>query len=170
MPIRKINERGQSAIEFVLVFAFGLGLVFLFVNLAINTTSGYLVHYVNFMAARAYMVEDRGIDTDDFDIARQKAIEVFNSYNIQDFGVDANFKVQTHLDGHPLFTGTITQFRKKLSSLPLVGGGDSALFYSESFLGKEPLRNSCYKSTCTAVTGGAQGCKRVGIVLYDNGC
>mgnify|MGYP001384050434 CR=1 FL=1 len=48
------DESGQAAIEFVLTIAFGLGIVFLYVNFAFNYTVGYAVHYATFMAARTF--------------------------------------------------------------------------------------------------------------------
>lgn len=168
------NEKGQSAVEFILTFAFAAGMTFLFVNQAINLTSGYLMHYVNFMASRAYLVSDSGIAARGSNLAeaRRDAEKAFEYYKVEDFGIKADLTVQTKDQGNALFTGTVTQFQKRLSSLPVVGGGESALFYSESFLGKEPLRFSCYQMVCAAMTGSYDACdpEQTNMVLYDNGC
>jgi hypothetical protein len=170
------NEKGQSAVEFILTFAFALGLTFLFVNQAINLTAGYLNHYVNFMASRTYLVHEVGVDNKSSGIsaARAEAIKVFKSYPIKKFGVDATFEVLTSDQGSGLFNGTIAKFKRPLSSLPVVGAGEDALFYSESFLGKEPLRITCAEMVCAAMTGSRSECRASGddidIVLYDNGC
>lgn len=175
MHIHK-NEEGQSAIEFVLTFAFALGITLLFVNQALNLTSGYLNHYVNFMSSRAYLVHETGIDnvTTNMNASVDQARDVFNGYPIQNFGIKAAFEVITLDKGSPLFSGTVSQFEKSLSSLPVVGGGEKALFYSESFLGKEPLRITCSQMVCAAITGNpgecAQNAENIDIVLYDNGC
>ncbi len=170
------NEKGQSAIEFILTFAFALGLTFLFVNQALNLTSGYLNHYVNFMSSRAYLVHETGVDnvSTNTSASVEHATDVFNGYPMENFGITAEFEVITARKGSPLFSGTVSQFKKSLSSLPIVGGGEKALFYSESFLGKEPLRITCAEMICAAMTGNVGECQQrsesIDIVLYDNGC
>lgn len=170
------NENGQSAIEFILTFSFALGLTFLFVNQAINLTGGYFAHYVNFMAARTYFVHEVGIDVKETNISRAKQLagEVFDSYPLKNFGVNADFKVISANENNAVFTGTVLSFEKALSSLPVVGGREKALFYSEAFLGKEPVRATCMQMVCAAITGNQNECKtkyeNMDIVLYDNGC
>lgn len=170
------KESGQSAIEFILTFGFGLGVTFLFVNQAINMTSGYLVHYVNFMAARAYMVHETGVHNKEsvLNASRDHASFVAKSYDIGSVGVKADFNVISIHEGSGLFNGTVMKFEKKLSAMPMVGGGKKALFYSESFLGKEPTRLTCAEMICAAMTGNPSSCEgdkqNMDIVLYDNGC
>ncbi len=178
-PILK-NEDGQSAIEFILTFMFALGLVFVFLNQAINYTAGYLNHYVNFMAARTYLVADSGVNVSStaLNFAASAAEDKFNSYDLPSFGIastdGSSFEVITPIVGNGLFTGTVSQFTKRLSSLPVIGGGASAQFYSESFLGKEPTRITCYEMVCAAMTGSATSCASLAggtdFVLFDNGC
>lgn len=167
------NEKGQSAVEFILTFAFALGLTFLFVNQAINLTAGYLNHYVNFMASRAYLVHETGVNNRATEIraAAGAATDVFKSYPLKKFGVDATFEVLTSDKGSGLFNGTISKFKRPLSSLPVIGAGEDAQFYSESFLGKEPLRITCADMICASITGSTSQCSdTVDMVLYDNGC
>lgn len=172
------NEKGQSAIEFILTFAFAIGVTFLFVNQALNMTEGYLVHYVNFMSSRAYLVQESGVSAQgtNLNTAKEVATEVFESYPLKDFGVNASLKInEPGIDGvSSLFAGTIVQFEKRLSSIAFVGGGDTAKFYSESFLGKEPTRVQCYRMICAAMTGSGDICEsresNTDLVLYDNGC
>ncbi|MBT4790630.1 MAG: hypothetical protein HON90_03585 [Halobacteriovoraceae bacterium] len=170
------NERGQSAIEFILTFAFAIGVTFLFLNQAMNLTEGYLAHYVNFMSARTYLVYDSGIDTRNSILAQaeREAESVYKSYPLASFGVQSTLKVITSDQGSALFSGTVLQFEKALSAMPVVGGGKKALLYSESFLGKEPLRITCAQMMCAAITGTLQDCQSnstdMDIVLYDNGC
>ena len=167
------NQKGQSAIEFILTFVFAIGVTFLFVNQAINLTGGYLVHYVNFMSARAYLVHDVGSNVPSEQAAEGKAREVFKSYKLEDFNINASFEVITSEAANALFTGTVMQFEKKLSSIPMVGGGQTANFYSESFLGKEPSRFTCYQMVCAAITGSQGGCNGStdsDLTLFDNGC
>lgn len=170
------NDDGQSAVEFILTFAFAIGVTFLFVNQTLNMTDGYLVHYANFMSSRTYLVQESGIDGTDQNlrVAEQEATGVFRSYPLERFGIQATFKVNSPDTFSTLFSGTIVEFSKKLSSTPFLGGGDSAIFYSESFLGKEPTRFDCYRMMCAAITGSSQACRgkvdTSSITLYDNGC
>lgn len=169
------NERGQSAVEFILTFAFGLGITFLFVNQALNITSGFVAHYVNFMASRAYLVHETGNENVEnvINLSVRKAREVFQSYGLSKVGVDAKFDVFTRDKTNALFTGSVLQFEKKMSAMPFVGGTGDTLFYSESFLGKEPSRVTCAKMICAAISGSQDACKAKqssNIVLYDNGC
>jgi len=170
------NNKGQSAIEFILTFAFAIGVTFLFLNQAMNATEGYLVHYVNFMASRTYLVQETGVNAEDinFSEAANQATRTLNSYPLKSFGINATFKIHSPVDVDSLFAGTTLEFDKKLSSTPFLGGGDSAHLYSESFLGKEPLRYSCYQSICNALIGSMSNCENqrdsLDIVMYDNGC
>ncbi len=169
------NHRGQAAIEFLLTLTFSVGFVVLFLNLALNFTRGYLNHYVNFMAARTYLVADIGTDVQATVLQRAAvaAEETFNGYDIGSFNISANFKVQTSAAGNALFTGTISEFDASFSSL-LHPGSDDIHFYSESFLGKEPTRSTCYDMTCAAITGNPNSCRSFGgkedVVIFDNGC
>lgn len=174
------NDDGQSAIEFILTFAFALGMVFIFLNQAINYTAGYINHYVNFMASRTYLVADSGVNVvaTALNGATTAATDRFNSYDLESFGVAAtdgnSFQVITPSEGNGLFTGTVARFTKRLSSLPIIGGGAYAEFYSESFLGKEPTRMTCYEMVCAAITGSTSECANLAgdadFVLFDNGC
>ena len=170
------NEAGQSAIEFILTFAFAIGVTFLFLNQAMNLTEGYLAHYVNFMASRTYLVEDSGVNQKVSTLfhAKKKATEVYESYQLSRFGIDSTFTVITKAKGSALFSGTVIEFQKALSSMPMVGGGEKATFYSESLLGKEPTRITCQQMVCAAITGNLNQCRsaadQMDIVLYDNGC
>lgn len=169
------NEHGQSAIEFILTFAFALGVTFLFVNQALNLTTGYLAHYVNFMAARTYLVAEDGSlnESANLNTAQSEAILTFKSFGVEKVALDGVPEILPRNKASALFTGTIFQFKRKLSSLPIVGGGKEALFYSEAFLGKEPLRVNCAKMICAAMTGNQDACTdntASDKVLYDNGC
>ncbi len=169
------DEKGQSALEFILTFAFALGVTFLFINQSLNLTAGYLNHYVNFMASRAYLVHDAGnnVYENNINYARDRAQEVFRRFPLKELGIDADFQVVTRNEGSALFSGTTSTFKKSLSSLPIIGGGEKATLLSESFLGKEPLRFTCFQMICAAMTGNTQKCQttsNLDIVPYDNGC
>ena len=170
------DELGQSAIEFILTFAFGLGLTFMFASQALNMTKGYLVHYVNFMASRVFLVADAGVEVEatNFQRAESKAQEQFRQYPLSTFGISANMQLNRPSRGQGLFSGAITEFEEELSVLSTVGGKGSVFFYSESFLGREPFRSTCYEMVCEAVSGSTNTCQgssqQMDVVLYDNGC
>ncbi len=55
------NESGQSTIEFIFSFGFAFFLIIYTLKVALNYTTGYLVHYSTYMASRAYLTfEDSG--------------------------------------------------------------------------------------------------------------
>ena len=170
------NELGQSAMEFVLTIAFAMGVTFLFVNQSLNLTAGYFAHYVNFMAARTYSVHETGVDSQETNITESSNIarQIISRSQLKAFGVDGTFTVVTRQEGSALFSGTVLQFEKSISALPIVGGREKALFYSESLLGKEPTRIICQQMVCGAMTGSPGSCQNTAtsmdVVLYDNGC
>lgn len=171
-PILKTNEEGQAAIEFILTFAFGIGIVMLFVSLAMNMTRGYLVHYANFMASRTFLSYDSNTINDietSIDRARQRARDTFNSYPLANFGVEPTLKVNTPTQYSSLMAGTTATFMERMTPFSLVGGSNEAVFHSESFLTKEPVRLQCLLSTCEAM--GIQDCSSaVDVTVFDNGC
>ncbi len=91
----KNNQQGQAAIEFILTFAFGIGIVMLFVSLAMNMTRGYLVHYANFMASRTFLTYDSNSTNDvgsSINKARERAVTTFKSYPLASFRTAARDK------------------------------------------------------------------------------
>ncbi len=171
------NEKGQSAIEFILTIAFALGVSFLFVNQTINVTDGFLVHYANYMAARTFLVQEAGVgsETTGFNRAERLARRTFRNYNLDKLGINGRFTLLSQINGQSVvFTGATTEFDRKLSSFPFLGGGEEAHFYSEALLGKEPFRFTCLQMTCAAMTGSTSTCQdksgSMDIVVYDNGC
>ena len=170
------NEKGQSAIEFILTFAFGLGIVFLVSIQGLNVTKGFFVHYVNFMTSRAYLVDDRGIDVEQgmLQSAQEKASQVFNSYALGEIGVQAQNRIIAPRDGRGVYVGSVTQFSEAISALPIIGGSTRVNLYAESFLGREPFRITCFQQTCLSLTGSGGTCEgssdQLDLVVYDNGC
>lgn len=172
MNTLKNNEQGQAAIEFLLTFAFGVGLVFLFVSLAFNMTRGYMVHYANFMASRTFMAYDaadiNNIETS-FEAAAGRAKTVFNSYPLGRLGIEPEFKVNKPGAISSLMSGTIATIQERMTPFSLVGGDKEATLYTESFLTKEPVRLQCLTSICEAM--GIGNCiELMDITVFDNGC
>jgi hypothetical protein len=169
-----LNEKGQSAIEFILVIGFALGITFLFTTQAMNATKGYLVHYANFAASRVYLVHDGGSRSigPNYSGAESAALDHMDSFNLtQLFGLKTDCSVEKE---NALFTGTVCRYDVVLNFFPMIAGGDKAKLVTESFLGKEPLRATCFEMTCQAITGDRNGCQSkfeiMDITLYDNGC
>lgn len=166
------NNKGQSTVEFVITFAFTIGLTFLFLSSSINYVGGYLVHYGNFVASRAYLTFDSSSSSIAGSLADAKveAERVFHSYNLSGFGAH-NVEVNSPLEVKPLFTGTVVTYKRKLSLVKFLTGNEEATLVSESFLGKEPMRNECLTNICKAMGDGSGGCSNtMDVTLYDNGC
>ncbi len=171
------NEQGQSAIEFVLVIGFALGVTFLFITQTFNTTRGYLLHYANFAASRVYLTADNGSNEANGNLAfaAARANEQLDSFNLSSaFGIEVDCDFKNYVNTNALFTGSVCEFEATTNFLPLIGGGDKAKLVSESFLGREPTRLNCYEMTCEAIYGERTGCAAktttTDFTLYDNGC
>jgi hypothetical protein len=167
------KESGQATIEFLLVFAFALGITFLFLSLAINATQGYMAKYANYMASRAFLTFDRANTNVESNIqqAERVARQVFYSYPLSAFDIEPTFKVLKPTLGaaSSLYSGTTILFSKRLTPFKLVGGGAMVNLYDESFLSKEPVRPACWKGVCNAL--GQTSCEGgLDITLFDNGC
>ncbi len=188
------KQDGQSTIEFILTFMFSLGIVFLFVNVAVNYSVGYVVHYATFMASRTYLTVDSGINNlaSSEAPAQAAALSTFLRFKMQSLGVPAggvlpagdsapglhinNFS-EVNDSAEALFVGAYAVFERPLSFFRSVGGTTKSKFVSESFLGKEPVRADCYERTCAAIMlgigGAGSGCTGGGTVdftVFDNGC
>ena len=169
------NENGQAAIEFLLVFAFAIGITFLFMSMAINSTQGYIAQYANFMASRTFLTYDNSSNSNfesGINAAAARARDVFRGYPLEAFDIPENgFEVKKPTLGatSSLFSGTTFQFRKRLTPFKLVGGGSMVTYYAESFLTKEPTRFACFVGTCYGV--GQNNCTfGMDMTLFDNGC
>lgn len=172
------NQVGQSTIEFIFSFAFSVFLLFFLARIALNYTEGYIIHYANFMASRAYLVfENNSNQLDGGDVlAGNIAREVFDQiYPIfdGDFEVSAPSLSSNH---HNVFVGTYVSYERRFS-IPVIGGsGQDLRLISESFLGRIPNRAECLDRVCKAQNalldlGDCQtGNVMIHLTLVDNGC
>ena len=173
MHIQIDNEEGQVAFEFLLVIAFALGITFMFVYMSVNFVSGYVAHYTNYMASRTYLVADQpGREVEAaLSYAENRARDKMRTYPLQSLNMNPS-DLRFNRPGPGLkaiYVGTTFRFRKLLSPMRAVGGSERATFLSESFLGKEPLRRTCYDQVCQAM--GQNSCNlNMDITLFDNGC
>lgn len=137
-----------------------------------NMTRGYLVHYANFMASRAFLTHDvggRGDVGQSLNAAQTRAGEVFRRYPLASFNISPEFKVNKPLANSSLMSGTTATFKDRMTPFSLVGGSNEAVLHSESFLSKEPVRLQCLLSVCA--TMGINNCSTaIDITAFDNGC
>lgn len=178
-PMEIENESGQSTVEFILTFAFGVSFILLIFTTSLNYATGYLVHYATFMASRTYLTADSHIGgiggtQASLNNTEQKARQVYNDFRLSVFGVpDGNFNINPAGSTSPetyLTVGAYTTFELKLDIMGRIAGNQRLEMVSESFLGKEPTRAVCATRTCFAITGGEACDGTFDITLYDDGC
>jgi hypothetical protein len=189
-------QKGQSTIEFILTFMFALGIVFMFVNIAINYSAGYLVHYATFMASRTYLTVDSAggnSPADSSGLAKEEALNTFKRFKMGVIGVpddaaknccslDDGFYIRGAYEGvNPstaLFVGAVSVFERPLSFFQSITGTTTGKLVSESFLGKDPVRLECWQRTCQAImlaisgnpTACSSGSQTIDVTVFDNGC
>ena len=171
------NDRGQVALEFILVIGFALGVTFLFMSQTFTSTKGYLLHYANYAASRVYLTYDVGAANvmANYQEAEDHANKHLRSFELDNlFGINTECEFLNFQQTNALFTGSVCKFEATTNFFPIIGGGAKAELVSESFLGKEPVRSTCYQQLCEVMTGDKQGCRskfeNMDITLYDNGC
>lgn len=188
------RQLGQSTIEFLVTLMFSLAIVFIFVNISVNYSAGFLVHYATFMASRTYLTVDANgaLPAASEAPARQAALATFrrfkmNAVGVPDAGIlpDQGAEVGFHINSfstvsspaEALFVGAYAVYEKPISIFRMVAGDTPVTFVSEAFLGKEPVRGDCWQRTCQAimlaVTGNATACSSGNehdFTVFDNGC
>ena len=172
------TEQGQSTVEFILTFAFGVSLILVIFNSALNYATGYLVQYATFMASRVYLTADThtgriGAVEPSLSDAVEKSRSAFNNYNLNIFIPDGQFTVNPAgaTDASTYLTvGAYTKFELSIDVLGRITGQQKLEMVSESFLGKEPTRAECATRVCKAVTGQSSCGPELDVTLFDNGC
>ncbi len=173
------NDRGQSTIEFLMSIIFVVSIVFMFIGMGLNFSSGYLVQYATFMSSRAYLTADKHFLAGDLSTSDSKAQSVaraaFEEFDIESFGI--------HRDACPVFNepgskkyeyvGVYCDWKTKITLLPVIGGNQTAHMRAESFLGRIPTRLECAASVCNSMPG-QESVTRCSpgsfFTLFDNGC
>lgn len=178
--MREQKNAGQATIEFIITLAFGLSLMLMIFNSAINYTTGYLVHYATFMSSRVYLTSENhfgqfGQYETSIGGAEAEARATFKQYNLQIFGIqDDEFFVNRSTSGQSaneyLTVGTYTRYSQKIDMLGKIAGNTELDLVSESFLGKEPSRAGCATRVCQAVTGQETCNESLDVTLFDDGC
>lgn len=173
------NEKGQSTVEFIMAFAFGVSFILAIFTTSLNYAKGYLVQYATFMASRAYLTADNfmgefGNNGAPLSYAEEQARKVFNQYELHRFDVpNSSFKINAAGTGSPenyLTVGGSTTFSMKMDPLGNILGQNRLEIVSESFLGKEPTRSECSARMCYAITGQTFCDRNMDITLFDDGC
>lgn len=178
---KKSCEKGQSTIEFLVSFVFGVSVVFMVFNSALNYSTGYLVHYATFMASRVYLVSDNATGTinnpeSSLGDGVEDATETYNLYRLDIFKIGSDKFEVNRLDGQGMSTqeymtvGARTIFDLSIDAIGKVLGQSKLELVSESFLGHEPSRAHCANRTCVGITGTPNCSNDMDITLYDNGC
>jgi hypothetical protein len=178
--LKKKNSAGQATIEFILTLAFGLSLMLMIFNSAMNYATGYLVHYATFMASRVYFTTERynGIFSNyEFAVsnAEDEARKAFQQYNLGIFGIDpSEFHVNKVSMGQSaseyVTVGAYSRYNQKVDTLGKIAGNTELDLVSESFLGKEVPRAGCATRVCQAMTGNETCSDEMDITLFDDGC
>ena len=170
---RLSQKDGQATIEFLVVLSFALGIIFLFLVMSLNSGTGYLVHYVNFMASRTFLTADNGSNEVESaeDYAERQAKEVVKAFELEKFGLkNMADKMKFNRTTNPIFeyVGTYYTFAARLSIFASIAGGSSAELTTESFLGREPPRVDCLERICNRLEG-LYSCTEF-TTAFDDGC
>lgn len=149
-----LNNKAQVMIEFLLTFSFTLGLVFLFIKLSLNSTSGSMAHYATFVASRRYLVADNGGDLQTvIRYSESLAKEEFDRVQLGKYGIKSKelhflSPVWNSDRETKLFVGAYFEFKLIFSFFSFVGGNKPLNLVSESFIGKEITRRQCFERLC----------------------
>jgi hypothetical protein len=174
--MKRAHEQGQSTVEFIFTFAFGVSIILMIFNSAMNYTAGYLLHYATFMASRVYLTADSyNRDVDDYQrVAEQRAREAYNRYNLDIFRIRSGNLILNHTsvnlppNEYPT-VGVVNSHEQRVDVLGRIAGDSTVSLISESFLGKEPTRAACARRVCKAMTD-ADDCSNFDVTLFDDGC
>lgn len=168
------NEKGQSSVEFIISFIMVVGFVFMYVQIALNFTNGYLVHYSTFMSSRAFMVYEGNSNTaaGSDSGALGVADDVWKELNIESIITGPSFVRTENMPGavaNNVFVGLITTYQDRFSIFSAVGTTDKIEFKSESFLGRETTIAGCVERVCESFSVLGISCGNNTTVM-DNGC
>lgn len=177
--MKKNNQKGQSTIEFIFTFAFGVSVILVIFKAAMNYTTGYLVHYATFMASRSYVTFDNYRGTiaapmSSIQGGEEHAASVFQQYRLDLFDVNpSSFRINrpgSSIQGDYVTVGGTTTFEREIDTIGKIAGQKTIRYVSESFLGKEPTRAVCAARVCYAITGSTNCSMNMDVTLFDDGC
>jgi hypothetical protein len=170
-PILLHKEDGQSTIEFLTTFAFGIFILFLYIKIALNMTNGFFVHFATYQASRVFLTFDNNSDSAEGSDAAavDRAEETFTDI-VGTSDVEIEFNLPDAI-GNSVFVGAVANFSERFGIGTFVGGNKEIEFVSESFLGREPSSAECAEQVCSAMSGilGSGACNE-NTTLFDDGC
>ena len=180
--LKKKSNEGQSTIEFVATLSFAITFLFLFFQVSLNFTNGYIIQFATYQASRAYLSFDEGRDSSTVD-AETLAEEVFKGYHDL---MESSLRQPAVFGINPpdvnggalraLYVGAHSEWSGIFSLSNVVGGKHDIKFLSEAYLGKEPTQADCHDRICEAM-----GCEEAAddtiedsimnfVTIHDNGC
>lgn len=177
----KKNEKGQSTIEFIIVSVFAFGFLAIFIQLAINLSGGFFVHYATFMASRTFLVADFADSNADRSYTgpvENITTEVFEEYNVKPYGVydpNASLRINSIPNGNTnefIYTGVVYKYTQPMSVFGIYGANAQSTMVSESFLGKEPTRGECLERIRFVMRqlNFLDAVQDKHVTVFDNGC
>ncbi|MBF0359759.1 MAG: hypothetical protein HQK49_02055 [Oligoflexia bacterium] len=162
----------------------------MFINISLNFTTGFFIHYATYMAGRTYLVADESnrLPANADNEAKVKAQQVFSQIFTSLFKSGSSKLVMTkgaaadllqfqqlydraQSRKSKLFTGVFFEFEQKMV-VPAIGGGPILKLRSEAYLGKEPLRGECLDRITELFKIGFKNSStnNICITLFDDGC
>jgi hypothetical protein len=171
----KMNDNGQSTIEFLVSFSVIFTILLTFVRIAFNATNGFYAHYAVFNASRAYLVSDENnnsLSNGDSN-ARDKAKQVYDRYKVEYLLGGSRPELKTNNPGdypNMPYIGNYITFSMDFGVSSMIGGKGPLTMVSESFLGREPSRQECIERICSTFAAIDGGSCSSHTTIYDNGC
>jgi hypothetical protein len=179
----RLNEKGQSTVEFALTLILLMSFVLFYIQLSMVMAFGNYVHYATFMAARAYLSAGSSRE-EQTDRATQVIIRMLkkpNQTGTDRFGmIGKGFGGGDAVPGLDIkepsnfvatdpnlswLQGVRYSFKSRLFMIPMAGSGpkgsgsaNSVTLKSESWLGREPNYDECQQEM-KSYNG-----------IFDNGC
>lgn len=171
--MKKINQEGQTTLEFIFSFGFLLFFFLFFLTIGINLATGYVVHYAVFKASRSYLTYDNGNTREAvLTASNQRAKEVFQEFN--KLGINGTFVINSPEDTTmPYeFVGARFLYSPSIKSIGPFGLEENYQLLSESFLGKEPSQAECRCQTQQMLGGDCNTDMNddIEVTVFDNGC
>lgn len=171
--MKRLNRKGQAAIEFTVVIIVVLFFLLFFLSLAMTLVLSDYIEYATFMAARTYKT---AFSTEEFQ--RQYAQAVFRGYVDKVDGlaknIELNFVQTDPQDAHT--SGVVATYEVDLFYLPPfflpIQVPSRISLQAESILGRDPTFSEClnFFNNFTRQTGlGLEGTSLVS-AMDDNGC
>lgn len=171
----KLNQKGQAAIEFILVVIVVFFFLLFYLSLTMVLVTSEYVDYATFMAARTFKTA-----SSDRSFQEQYAREVFNKYMVKIGGIAKNpsMRIVYTNPNDEQTAGIVSNYQMDLFYMPplfIKNGTQPAsriTLSSEAHLGRDPTLNDClnYFNNFSQQFGlGIEGTSLIN-EMDDNGC